>query len=245
MAFVQPSCEEKYGPPRPFRESMAGFTMVELLVAVAILAVLASLLLPAVDNARRKADMAKCAGNLRGISVAWASYSSDNGRLNPTLTQDVTWDKAYWICRLAPYLGLTNVSINNKEYLKSTACPSNDGKPLHTVHSCGLSYLPNIYCGGEEVLNSELEEWPGNTAQPRTRMAAIQTPSKFLVAACSMPGIERNSFSAVNPLPYWSDRHSGGANALFADGHVKLVVLPPTEAEKYKVMWPMLIDGNN
>jgi len=93
-----------------------GFTLVELLVVVAITALLISLLLPAINKVRNKAQVLKCSANLRSIGQGFALYVSDNRGflppLNsdasrvPTSEQDIATPKPYGMWNaIGPYLG--------------------------------------------------------------------------------------------------------------------------------------------
>src|SRR5438093_10690259 len=61
------------------RQCKTGFTMVELLVVIAVIAILASLLLPALARAKAKAQAAGCLSNLRQLTLCWLMYADDNG----------------------------------------------------------------------------------------------------------------------------------------------------------------------
>lgn len=71
----------------PFSRSPRGFTLIELLIVIAIIAMLASLLMPALQTGIQKSKSAKCVNNLRQIGAAVQQYMADpeNGSQFPPI----------------------------------------------------------------------------------------------------------------------------------------------------------------
>ncbi|MCC7349007.1 MAG: type II secretion system protein [Phycisphaerales bacterium] len=203
-----------------------GFTLVELLVVIGIIALLISMLLPALGKARESAKRAACASNLRQVGLLWQMYANEHKGFFPDhgigfgnwtlITPDLhdIFDNQYKFNHRAFYCPDWNTDVNGGDPDYLWANPRTDTTP-HT-YTVGYSiYMPQ---GNTIAWNNAL----GNKLPPLMKNSdkrAAEIPLAF--DETNLYGPPYNSTITYGYSTHYSKGPKpDGGNALFGDGHV-------------------------
>jgi prepilin-type N-terminal cleavage/methylation domain-containing protein len=144
-----------------------GFTLIELLVVIAIIALLMSILMPALSYVRRQASSTVCQSNLRQLSLAMALYTQDHDDITMPFV-GISQAGEYWFHQLAPYLsarGYKEDPQGHKEGVMRVAfCPvtkrTEDSSSTMAIGTADHSWL---FMEGEGSYGLNLWLLPDNT----------------------------------------------------------------------------------
>ena len=226
---------------------MVCFTLIELLVVIAIIAILAGMLLPALNSARGKAREISCKSQLKQLGYNWNFYAGNyNDYMLPAFSNpgDRPWqdrlsiketDAGFGKQPLNPYG--THVDCrtrNSSQMAKMFACPAMEKQgSIYNSNDWGeLSYGYNIYIGPRGYISYYQSVIPYDMNYTEKKMTSLTKASQVPVWGdnwgrkkyiSSTDSRERMFFKKDYLSMQLYKAHSGGANILFGDHHVESV----------------------
>ena len=191
------------------------FTLIELLVVIAIIAILAAMLLPALNKAREKAWITSCIGNFKQMSLYATNYMNDfNGKF------PVAFENKMWLSIISQYLPKNFCWYINKSKPdgykgKVLACPGLISVKPITDEGCFNFALNSIYFNKNTKGYANGVVMPGRMINPSAMLMFLEPKRE------SGTGYSSGSLNSTTLAPGEIPRHSDVMTISFIDGHAE------------------------
>jgi prepilin-type N-terminal cleavage/methylation domain-containing protein/prepilin-type processing-associated H-X9-DG protein len=185
------------------------FTLIEILVVIAIIAILAAILFPVFGRARENARRSSCGSNLKQIGLGLAQYTQDHDE--KYLAEQSSANKTF-VSTLQPYIKSTQVFVcpsGAQAVIDKAVTPNPDDGDIKDFRWKAFGDT------GHYGLNSNV-----TSASTPTSLSQVTEPAET-AAGFDCSWYESSDILSIGSSVQDAARHLDGANILYCDGHVK------------------------
>lgn len=205
-----------------------GFSLVELLVSISVIALLAALIVPGVQSAIRKTKVTQCLAKMRNLGQGIQLYTLDNTEFPRSLHSSAGAGQQPWAKAILPYMGFS-ASPSDAEWAnlfeKVYRCPADKKKDV-SIYSYALNVFFELTPDGDDYTGLP-QTWrkPINVVRS-SRTIMLAEPKPVYYADHIMCHQWTSANGAANAVD--AKRHDGKANYMFVDGHVETLSIVAT-----------------